>query len=68
MGVEFKYTAPGTSQLNDHVEWKFATIFNGECVILNGGKFFAFLRNGLLAKASNTATLLENNLVTSSQD
>ena len=29
-----------------------------------GGKFFVFLRNGLPAEATNTATLLENKLLT----
>ena len=26
MGIEFKYTAPGISQQNEHVKWKFATL------------------------------------------
>ena len=32
--------------------------------MLNGGKFNAFLQNGLWAKAANTAMLFENNLLT----
>ena len=32
--------------------------------MLNGGKFTAYLQSSLWAEAANTATLLENNLVT----
>ena len=32
--------------------------------MLNSGKFTAFLQSGLCAEAANTATLLENNLIT----
>ena len=40
---------------------KFANPFNRVCTMLNNGKFSPFLRNGLWAQATNTATLLENN-------
>ena len=51
MGMEFKYTAPGTSQKNGHVEWKFTTLFDRVHAMLNGRKFFAFLRNSLELKS-----------------
>ena len=64
MEVEFEYTAICTSQQNDHVEWKFATLFNQVCAMLIGGIFTFLLRNGLWAQAANTITLLENYLIT----
>ena len=42
--MKFKYTAPGTPQWNSCVEWKFATLYNWACIMLNGKKFFSFLR------------------------
>ena len=64
LGINFEYTAPGTPQQNRHIKRKFDTIFNRVCVMLNGGKFTAYLQSCLWAEAVNTATLLENNLVT----
>ena len=51
-------------QQNVHAERKFATFFNWICAMVNDGKFNAYLQNGLWAKVVNTATLLENNLLT----
>ena len=56
------------SQQNDHVEWKFITLFNKLCALLNNGKFSTFLRSGSWARAVNTANLLENNLFTPNRD
>ena len=38
--------------------------FNHVHAMLNGGKFNAYLQNGLWAEAASTATLLKNNLIT----
>ena len=35
MGLQFSYTAPGTLQQNDHVEWKFTILFNRIHAMLN---------------------------------
>ena len=64
MGMEFKFTTLGIPQQNSQVEWKFTTLFNQVCAMLNSGKFTAFLRNGLWVEATNTAMLLMNHLVT----
>ena len=62
--VDFKYTTPGILQQNGCIEQKFATLFDWVCAMFNGSKFNAYLQNSLLAKAANTAMLLENNLLT----
>ena len=49
---------------NGHVKRKFATLFNPTQAMVNGRKFNTCLQNGLWAKAANTPTLLENNLIT----
>ena len=41
LGIDFKYTAPGTPQQNGRVKCKFTTLFNRVCAMLNGGKFTA---------------------------
>ena len=64
LGINFKYIAPGTPQQNGCVKCKFATLFNWVCTMLNGGKFTAYLQSGLWAEVANTATTLENNLIT----
>ena len=64
LGINFEYTAPGTSQQNGRVEWKFATLFNPVHAMLNSGKFTSYLHSSLLAEAANTATFLENHLTT----
>ena len=68
MGMEFKYTAQGIPQQNGNVEWKFTTLFNLVCAMVNSGKFSTFLRNGLWAKAAITAILLENNLISPNRE
>ena len=68
MGVDFEYIALGIPQQNSWVKWKSATLFNWVHAMFNGEKFSSFLKNGLLAKANNTATFLKNNLVTSNRD
>ena len=68
MGIEFEYTALGTPRWNGHVKQKFATIFNRVYAMLDSQNVFAFLRNSLWAEAANTATLLENELLTSKRD
>ena len=64
LGIDFKYTAPGTPQQNGCIECKFATVFNRVFTMLNGGKFTAYLQSSLLAEAVNTVMILENNLIT----
>ena len=68
MGIKFKYTAPSTPKQNGCIELKFVTLFNWVHTMDKGGKFSSFFRNGLWAEAANTATLLENNLVTPNRD
>ena len=51
-------------QQNGQVKQKFATLFNQVDTIVNDGKFSTYLKNGLRAKAMNTAKLLENNRIT----
>ncbi len=63
LGVFFEYTAPGTPQQNGRVERKFATLYNRVRAMLNGGKFSSSLRNQLWAEAAQTATVLQNSLV-----
>ena len=60
MWIECEYI----SQTDGHVELKLTTICDRVCGMLNGEKFTGFLRNSLWADASNTAILLEYNLVT----
>ena len=62
--MELEVTTPVTPQQNSHIEWKYATLFNQVCAILNSGKFKAFLRHGLQAETANTTMLLENNVIT----
>ena len=52
LGINFQYTAPGMPQQN------------GCIPMLNGGKFTPYLQSGLWAEAANTATILENHLIT----
>ena len=56
---------PSTPQQNGRVESKFATLLGMVHTMLNSGKFDKFWHHGLWAKAADTATLLENNLVSS---
>ena len=64
LGSDYEYTAPGMPQKNGCMERKFASFFNWVHAMLNGGKFTAYLWNGLWAEAANTAMILENNLIT----
>ena len=64
LGVDFKYTAPGTPQQNGCIEEKFSTLFNQVHAMLNGGKFNAYLQNDLWAKAVITTMFLKNNVPT----
>ena len=67
-GFQFEYTTSGTLQQNGRVERKFSTLLNTMHGMLNGGKFSSFLRNSIWAKAANTVTLLENNILTPMRD
>ena len=51
-------------QQNGCIKHKFATLFNLVCARLNSGKLTAYLQSGLWAEAVNTATFLENHLIT----
>ena len=64
LGLVFEYTDPALSQQNVHIEHKFATLFNWVHAMLNSGKFTTYLRSGLWAENANTATFLENHLIT----
>ena len=68
MGMKFECTAQGIHQQNGCVEQNFTTLFNRVCAMLNIGKFSSFLRNSLRDEATNTVTLLENNLLTHYRD
>ena len=63
LGVDFKYTAPGTTQQNGCIEQKFTTLFNQVPASLNGTKLITYLQYGLWAKAANTNMFLGNNLI-----
>ena len=64
MGKEFEYTGPDTPQQNGHVEQKFINLLKSVHIMLNDGKFSAFLRNGLSTEVDNMTALLEVNPVT----
>ena len=64
LGIDFQYTAPCTPQQNRCIKHKLATLFNWVCALLNASKFTTYLQSVLWAEATNTATLLENNLIT----
>ena len=53
LGIDFKYTAPGTPQ-----KLKFTTLSNWVHAMCNGGKFTAYLQSALWAEAANTVTIL----------
>ena len=63
LGVDFEFTAPGLPQQKGCIECEVATLFNWVCTMINGRKIDAYLQNGLWAKATNTAMLLENSLL-----
>ena len=64
LGINFKYTVPGTPKQNGLVECKFTTLFNWLHTMLNGRKFITYLRCGPMVEAANTTILLENHLTT----
>ena len=64
MVVQFEYTMSGTPKQNGHIEQKFTKIFKRVHAMINKGTFPSFLRNGSSAELSNTATPLENYLLT----
>ena len=47
LGINFKYTAPGTPQQNGCIKCKFATLFNWVHTMLNSGKFTTYLQSSL---------------------
>ena len=67
LGIDFECTVTGMLQQNGCIEWKFTTLFNRVCAMLNGGKCTTYLWSSLWAEAANTAMLLENNLITPSR-
>ncbi len=56
-------TTPGTPQQNERVEMKFAMLYKQVRAILNGRKFTSSLQNLLWEEAAQTATVLQNILV-----
>ena len=63
LGIDFEFTAPGTPQLNGVVEREFATLFGRVREMMNEAKFPESLRQDLWTKCANTATDIDNIIV-----
>jgi hypothetical protein len=63
LGLIFEYTGPGSPQYNGRVERKFSTFYSRDRSMLNSANLPEELSSGLWAKAANTATDIENSLV-----
>jgi hypothetical protein len=67
LDLTFEFTDPGSPQYNDVVERKFATLYGRVRSMLNAAQLSAEHRSGLWAKAAQTATDIENSLVSVNQ-
>ena len=63
LGIDFEFTAPGTPQHNGVVERAFATLFGRVRAMLNEAKFPDKLRADLWTECANTATDIDNLIV-----
>jgi hypothetical protein len=63
-GIQFEYTSPGSSQYNGKVERKFATLYARVRTMMNAAKLPRQLREGLWAEAAETASQIEDKIVT----
>lgn len=68
LGITFEYTAPGTPQQNGKVERKFATLYGRVRAMKIASGLPKNLSDGFWAEAANTATVLDNILLTSNRD
>ena len=62
--IKFEFTAPGTPQQNGVVERAFATLYGRVRAMLNGAQLDEKLRHALWAECANTATDLNNIMIT----
>jgi hypothetical protein len=60
LGINFKLTAPRTPQHNGVVKRAFATLFRRVRAMMNEAKFPEGLRNDLWTECANTATDIDN--------
>jgi hypothetical protein len=68
LDLTFEFTGPGSPQYNGVVERKFATLYYGRVrSMLNAAQLSAEHRSGLWAEAAQTATDIENSLVSVNQ-
>ena len=67
-GVKMEYTAPGTPQQNGVVERAFATLYGRVRAMLNGAQLNDKLRHSLWAECANTATDLNNMMITDGEN
>ena len=63
LGINFEFTAPGTPQHNGVVERAFATLFGRVRAMMNEAKFPEGLRKDLWTECANTATDIDNLIV-----
>jgi hypothetical protein len=68
LNLTFEYTSPGSPQYNGKVERKFATLYGRVRSMLNAANLSSTLRRGLWAEAAQTATDIENSLVSANKD
>ena len=64
LGIQFEYTAPGTPQRNGRVERKFTTLYGRVRTTMDHAGLPEKLRKGLWAECAQTATTIENMIVT----
>lgn len=67
LGIKFEYTSPGSPQFNGKVERKFATLFARVRTMMNSAKIPRKMREGLWAEAADTASQIEDRIVTPSK-
>jgi hypothetical protein len=63
LGISFEFTAPGTPQHNGVVERAFATLFGRTRAMMNEAKLPESLRKALWTECANTATDIDNVVV-----
>ncbi len=68
LGITFEYTAPGTPQQNGRVERKFATLYGRIHAMKIASGLPKHLCDGFWAEAANTATLLDNIMLTNNRN
>ena len=67
MNINFEFTAPYTPEMNGKIERKFATLYGKARSMLNAAKLPNHLKKGLWAQCAQTASKLEN-IIVSNED